>query len=143
MTAQAGGAQDSGVSTGHKQVVRDLFAALSGRRFDEARALVSDDGTWWLLSTRTHLPVGDYLSGYQRQTASMFPTGLRLEPAGMVAEDGKVAAQADSPAVTEKGRVYQNTYHFLFEFRDGRIHKAWEYGDTLYAERVLRGVQSS
>jgi ketosteroid isomerase-like protein len=134
-----GGAQESGATAGHKQVVRDLFAALSERRFDDARALVTDDGTWWLLSKRTHLPVGDYLSGYEQQTASMFPTGLRLEPADMVAEDGKVAAQADSFAVTAKGRDYRNTYHFLFEFRDGRIHKAWEYGDTLYAEKVLRG----
>ena len=51
----------------------------------------------------------------------------------MIAEGDKVAAEATSHVAIQGGATYQNAYHFVFEFQDGRIARVKEYNDTKHA----------
>jgi ketosteroid isomerase-like protein len=63
------------------------------------------------------------------------PVTLTVE--GVTAEGDRVAVEAQAHAALKNGRIYRNTYHFLFIFRDGKICQAKEYNDTLHAREVL------
>ena len=60
-----------------------------------------------------------------------------MEVKGVTAEGERVAVEAESFFELNDGRRYNNTYHFLFEFRDGRICCAKEYNDSGYAAATL------
>ena len=49
----------------------------------------------------------------------------------------RVAAEVESYAPTAYGTLYNNHYHMLFEFRDGRIAVVKEYGDTAHARDIF------
>lgn len=70
-----------------------------------------------------------------------FPQGLDFTLHGMVAEGDKVAVEAESRGHHASGAFYNNHYHFLFEFRDGRVLHLREYLDTELATDVLCGGQ--
>jgi ketosteroid isomerase-like protein len=46
---------------------------------------------------------------------------------GMIAEGERVAVQADSYGAMNNGKTYDNAYHFIFTFRDGKIAEVLEY----------------
>ena len=49
----------------------------------------------------------------------------------------RVAVEAESHGDLKNGKTYNNTYHFLFVFRDGKICLTKEYNDTAYAAAAL------
>ena len=55
----------------------------------------------------------------------------------MVAEGEKVAVEATSRGEHISGQIYSNEYHFLFEFRDGKLLRLKEYMDTEQVTDVL------
>lgn len=71
----------------------------------------------------------------------VFPQGLSFEITGMVAEGDKVAVEALSEGEHISGQIYSNEYHFLFEFRDGKLLRLKEYMDTEQVTDVLCGGQ--
>jgi len=71
----------------------------------------------------------------------VFPQGLKFEIVDMVAEGDKVAVEATSEGEHISGQTYCNEYHFLFEFRDGKLLKLKEYMDTEMVTDVLCGGQ--
>lgn len=70
-----------------------------------------------------------------------FPQGLQFTIHGMVAEGDKVAVEAESNGLHASGKHYSNRYHFLFEFRDGKLLSLKEYMDTERVTDVLCGGQ--
>jgi ketosteroid isomerase-like protein len=46
---------------------------------------------------------------------------------GMIAEDDRVAVQADSYAEMNNGKLYDNAYHFVFTFENDKIRSVLEY----------------
>lgn len=96
---------------------------------------VTDDAQWWVPGTgwlsRTEFlklveMFGERVDG---------PVTLTIH--GVTAEGDRVAVEAQSHAFLKNGKIYCNTYHFLFIFRDGKICRAKEYNDTLHAHEVL------
>ena len=55
---------------------------------------------------------------------------------GTIAEGERVAMEAESYGELTNGRVYNQHYHFVFEFRDGKISAVREYLDTQHAHAV-------
>jgi hypothetical protein len=97
--------------------------------------VVTDDAQWWVPGT-------GWLSRVEfMKLVEMFgkrvsgPVTLTIE--GVTAEDDRVAVEAQAHAPLQNGKIYRNTYHFLFIFRDGKICRAKEYNDTLHAREVL------
>ena len=57
----------------------------------------------------------------------------------MTAEDDSVAVEAESEGMHVSGVMYQNFYHFLFIFKDGKVLLLKEYMDTEKVTDVLCG----
>jgi ketosteroid isomerase-like protein len=55
----------------------------------------------------------------------------------MIAEGNMVAVQGQGENVTRDGRKYQNTYCWVFAFRDGSVRAVTEYADTELMRSVL------
>jgi len=112
-----------------------FFTALSEGRYDDAQALLHPQASWWVLHRRGCVKPAVWFSGF----ATLFPEGLQFEVVGTTVEGPQIAVRAEASGRTATGREFDNAYHFLFKVEAGRICAAWEYGDTLHAERVLRG----
>jgi ketosteroid isomerase-like protein len=112
-----------------------FFTALSEGRYDDAQALLRPQASWWVLHRRGCVDPAVWFSGF----AKLFPEGLEFKVVGTTVEGPRIAVRAEASGRTVTGREFDNAYHFLFEIEAGRICAAWEYGDTLHAERVLRG----
>lgn len=63
--------------------------------------------------------------------------GIEFEILNMTAEADRVAAEVQGHAKTIGGKRYDNQYHFLFHFRDGKICLLKEYLDNQLADTVL------
>jgi ketosteroid isomerase-like protein len=112
-----------------------FFAALSDGRYDDAQSLLRPQVTWWVLHKRGYVDPAIWFSGL----ANLFPEGLQFKVVGTTVEGPRIALRAEASGKTVTGREFDNAYHFLFEIDAGRICAAWEYGDTLHADQVLRG----
>ena len=62
---------------------------------------------------------------------------LSLKVHGVTAEGDRVAVEAESHVQLKNGKTYNNTYHFLFLFRDGKIYQAREYNDSQHAAEIF------
>ena len=71
----------------------------------------------------------------------VFPQGLKFTALSMVGEGDKVAVEATSEGKHISGQTYSNEYHFLFEFRAGKLLRLKEYMDTERVTDVLCGGQ--
>ena len=58
-----------------------------------------------------------------------------------VAEGDRVAVEATSKGEHVSGQTYSNEYHFLFEFREGKLLRLKEYMDTERVTDILCGGQ--
>lgn len=119
----------------NREVVGLFFKALRDGRYDDARRMLTTDATWWMLSKRDYVDPATWFAGFQ----AFFPRGLAFDIEGLTNEGTRIAVRARAAAVTANGRNFDNAFHFLFEIVDDKIGAAWEYGDTLHAERVFRG----
>jgi len=130
------------VSTEENRKVADrLFACLTAGDVAGALATMTDDVTWVAAGRRELLPAaGTYT---KERLARLFNAmlgrlqgGLRMTLKGAVAEGDKLALEAESYGELTNGRIYNQHYHFLIEFRDGKICAVREYLDTQHAHAV-------
>ena len=63
-------------------------------------------------------------------------SGLRMTVKGAIADGDKVALEAESYGELTNGRVYNQHYSFVIEFRGGKINAVREYLDTQHAYAV-------
>ena len=69
--------------------------------------------------------------------------GLHMRVSSSIAEGDRVALEVTSSGDLKNGRRYRQEYHFLIEFRDGRICAVREYLDTQHAHDVWIAKVSS
>jgi uncharacterized protein len=119
----------------NRKVVEMFFSALSQGRYNDAEKFLTPQASWWMLAKRGHVDKADWFAGF----AKVLPDGLNFELEGTTCEGARIAVRAVARGTTVAGREFDNAYHFLFEMEHGLIRAAWEYGDTLHVERVLRG----
>jgi ketosteroid isomerase-like protein len=127
----------------NKATVTDFFAALNAGDTDTIVNTYADDGC---VQTMGNTLISGVFSKEQIATSAggifdVFPDGLKFTVMDMVAEGDKVAVEAQSEGEHVSGQIYSNDYHFLFEFRDGKLHKLKEYLDTEQVTDVLCGGQ--
>jgi ketosteroid isomerase-like protein len=127
----------------YKIIVRDFFAALNAGDVDAIVNAYADDGCVQTMGST--LISGTFSKPEIAASAGaifeVFPEGLKFEIRDMVAEGEKVAVEAVSEGEHVSGQTYSNEYHFLFEFRDGKLLKLKEYMDTEMITDVLCGGQ--
>ncbi|MGD0119541.1 MAG: nuclear transport factor 2 family protein [Candidatus Binatus sp.] len=66
-----------------------------------------------------------------------FPNRLAMRILTVIGEGNAVAIQAESEAITNKGRKYSNRYHFYIRFAGDKIALVREYNDTDHVRQVI------
>jgi uncharacterized protein len=96
--------------------------------------LVTDDAVWWAPGRGEfdNATFANMASGF----ASMFKSPSQITVHGVTAEDDRVAIEAQGHAELTNGKVYRNTYHYLFVFRGGKICQGKLYNDTQHAADI-------
>ena len=122
-----------------RKLVLGFFENLDAGNAAAALDALSDSATWWiqgnfpLSGTRTKAQFVELLG----QLGAAIDGGLSLRVKGVTAEGDRVAVEAESFAKMKNGKTYQNTYHFLFIVKSGKIESVKEYLDTIHANEVL------
>jgi uncharacterized protein len=131
----------------NKDVVRRYCDALSAGDIPGCLNLTSDDYVSWVPGPKDKIPVcglhkkSDVAAMYAAWP-TMFPKGFTVTIKAMTAEGERVAVEAESYGETSAGKVYQQTYHYLFIVRNGKIAVQNEYLDTLHLkERMVDDFQ--
>lgn len=110
----------------NKKVVRAFINSLC--RADPDRSLVAEDATWWIpgrgsISREAFFDLAAAVN-------AIFTGPPVMKITAVTAEDDRVAVEAEGRSELKDGRLYENTYHFLFYLRDGLIIEAREHNNS-------------
>ncbi|MBA6411902.1 nuclear transport factor 2 family protein [Parahaliea sp. F7430] len=125
--------------TDYKAIVKQFFADLNAGKVDEVVSVYAEDGA---VETMGNTLISGEFKGPELTKAltsiyDIFPKGLRFTVHGMIAEGEKVAVEATSAGEHISGQDYENQYHFLFEFDQGKLRRLREYMDTEQVTDVI------
>ncbi|MCB1705867.1 MAG: nuclear transport factor 2 family protein [Halioglobus sp.] len=123
----------------NKQLVDAFFDALNRGDVEYIVNAYADDGCVQTMGNTLISGVfnRDQIAASAGGIFEVFPAGLKFTALAMVAEGDKVAVEATSEGLHVSGRTYSNDYHFLFQFRDGKLLRLKEYMDTERVTDVL------
>ena len=110
-----------------------MVTAMEAGGLDES--ILTDDVSWWVPG-RGAVTKGEFkgmASGFKTMLAGPFT----LKVHGVTADGDRVAVEAESHGLLANSKIYNNTYHFLFLFRDGKIYQAKEYNDSAHAAEIF------
>jgi ketosteroid isomerase-like protein len=113
----------------NKETALRFVESMSAGKMD--LSLLTDDVQWWVPGRGTMSR--DEFFALADSFQSMLKSGIDLTVCGVTAEGDRVAVEAESHAELTNGKTYNNTYHFLFVFRDGKICLSKEYNDSAHA----------
>ena len=120
--------------TQNKESVRSFFQHLNDQEMPEAFQMLSEDLHWWILGST---PVS---GEYDKRKISL---GLKMLHRNfenykftigqMTAEENRVSVILESHAKRKSnGKAYNNHFHFLISFENGKIVKVKEFFDTAH-----------
>ena len=119
----------------HKQIAQEFFMLLGRGEIEPALALTTDDMTYWIAGKPGAAPTSG--TKVKKQMRRLFEnmmgaleSGLPMTVKGVTAEGDRVALELESLGRLKNGRTYNNEYHILLRFRDGKICAVREYLDT-------------
>ncbi len=100
--------------------------------------LITEDFTAWIpgqgvVKKADFLNMIAFIRGYMKGKTVM-------DVHGVTAEGDRVAVESESRIEMTSGKIYNNTYHFLFKFRDGKIYQSKEYNDSKHAADTFAGM---
>jgi ketosteroid isomerase-like protein len=122
----------------NKAIIVDFIAALGSGDMDAVAAFLTVDCTWYTVSGRKDLSRDEVLGAIRWVNTQALKAPVRQTVLSMTAEEDRVAVMLDGHAETIDGVPYENMYHLLFQLREGKLCKAWEFNDTRHAWQVLR-----
>ena len=98
--------------------------------------LVTPDAYWWVpgQGNLTRAQFQTLVDGFGKLRKKL--GGIKVT--GVTAEGDRVAVEAEAEIELVNDKIYQNTYHFLFLFKNGKICCSKEYNDSHYAAEMFR-----
>ena len=129
--------------TTNKALVAQFFQALNAGDVEAIVNTYADDGCVQTMGNTLISGISnkEQIAATAGGIFDVFPNGLTFEVQDMVAEGEKVAVEARSEGEHISGQIYSNEYHFLFQFRDGKLLQLKEYMDTEQVTDILCGGQ--
>jgi ketosteroid isomerase-like protein len=123
----------------NRQTALKMMAAMQAGGLDES--ILTDDVSWWVpgRGAVTKAEFKGMAEGFRKLLDGPFALTVK----GVTAEGDRVAVEAESLGKLVNGKTYNNTYHFLFLFRDGKICQAKEYNDSQHAAEVFGSLLPS
>lgn len=116
----------------------EFLRTVSENRCAELADQLHPDFEYWTANARTTFSI-DQIAGIVNQSLDLMPDGLAFVLGPSTVQGDRVAIQAESYGVLTNGAIYNNLYHFLFEFEYGQLRKIWEYNDTKHVTDVFNG----
>ena len=116
----------------NKQMAESWLTAVGGGDTDAVRELMTDDAVWQLMGTSVLAGERD-VDGLVELTGLLhgaMKDGLEFEFLNFTAEDNRVAVEFRGKSELATGGAYNNVYHLLFHFRDGKVCHVKEYTDS-------------
>ncbi|MEV0029782.1 nuclear transport factor 2 family protein [Nocardia sp. NPDC050793] len=124
----------------NKAVVQDMWRAFAEQDFDCFADFFTDDAEWLAPAanaTAITLEVSSHMTGrtaiadyFADDFPRLFVEDVAITHHGVYAEGDRVIVEHTMSATLANGDPYVNDYCFVFELRDGRIHRVREYLDT-------------
>ena len=120
----------------NKEIVRHFFDVFSTGHVPAILKCLDDDCIWWvsgnvagISGSYSKVEMGQLLNGI----VEVYKQGaLPITPLGWTVEGKRVAVEAESCSELNNGKLFNNSYHFLFEVEGSRITGIKEYSDTLH-----------
>jgi ketosteroid isomerase-like protein len=148
----SGSEGDDGVAMS-ESIVQNAFQAFAGRDPDQISAVLAEDAEWLsppgnavavALGT-THHMVGRkaIVRFFAEDVARLFARDVAVGFHGLHAAGDRVTVEATLTATLANGNRYDNDYCFVFEVRDGLVHRVREYVDTARGHRMVFGDTGS
>jgi ketosteroid isomerase-like protein len=130
-------------SENNRQLVLRFLTHAFANQIEAALTLLTDDATWQVVGNPDRLKVAGLKQRSQierllKSVARMVPAGMQMTLRGTTTQGDRVAVEVEAEGLWSNGRLYRNSYHFLFELRDGSIMAVREYMDTLQVFDILR-----
>jgi uncharacterized protein len=123
-----------------KKIVAAAWAAFGSRDTDRIQAAFTPDAEWlappgnataMAIDGTSHLIGRDRIVRFLSQEyGTVFVADVALDISGMFADGNVVITEARLRGTLARGGPYDNDYCFIFELRDGLIHRVREYMDT-------------
>jgi ketosteroid isomerase-like protein len=125
----------------NRATAQHFFELFSASDIDGALALMTDDATWRIpgkeeLSPTAGIYTKARIERLFRRMLDALAAGLHMTVISSLAEGDRVALEVTSSGDLKNGRSYRQEYHFLMEFREGKICAVREYLDTQHAHDV-------
>lgn len=125
----------------NKASAKRFFELFSASDIDGALALMTEDATWRIpgkkeLSPTAGLYTKERIERLFQRMLDGLTAGLHLSVISSLAEGDCVALEVTSSGDLKNGRSYRQEYHFLMEFREGKISAVREYLDTQHTHDV-------
>jgi len=128
----------------NKQIAVELFNRFTRSDIPGVLDMMTEDATW-LIPGKPELSPSAGLYD-KRKIGKLFnimlgrlKSGLKMTVRSAIAEGDKVAIEVESEGDLTNGNLYRQRYHFLIEFRAGKISAVREYLDTQHAHAVWFG----
>jgi len=123
----------------NKKLAADYLRAIEEQDADRLADFMTDDGVYWIPGAP---PVGGKRNKAETRefflgAKQILRPGFKFTVLAVTAEEDRVCVQATGIGKSITDKVYDNTYHLLFKFRDGKIYYLAEHLDTKHVNEVF------
>ncbi|MBO2456110.1 nuclear transport factor 2 family protein [Actinomadura violacea] len=136
-----------------RDIVQNAWKAFATHDADQISAVFTEDAEWLApLDNATAVALGgsSHMVGREaivRFLADDFPRFFAHDVTvtfhGIYADGDHVIVEETMTATLANGNHYSNDYCFVFELRDGLIHRVREYMDTARGHRMVSGEEAA
>lgn len=127
------------MSEANKATAVRFFHALGAGDTATMKTLMTDDCVAIMPGTAEVCGTRDYavLMAFAEALPKITQSGVQFEVLSVIGEADRVSCELNGRSTLINGTPYNNGYHFLVFFRDGRICMLREYLDTKLADEAL------
>jgi uncharacterized protein len=137
-------------SENSRRVVLAAWEAFKSRDPERIAAIFTEDAEWLAPAnnaTALALNAPSHMIGRQQiarligtQIWQLFTANVAIDFRGVYADGHIVVVEERMRATLSNGNAYDNDYCFVFEVKDGLVHRVREYMDTAKGNRVVFGI---
>ena len=127
------------MSNTNKETAKKFLTAMGTGDADTVKSVITSDMTIVTTGTSLMSVTHDYnaILGVAGGISAVTKSGIAFTFLNLTAEDDRVAVETEGKSTMLDGTPYNNQYHFLIFFRDGKVCKMREYLDTKLVDAVL------
>jgi ketosteroid isomerase-like protein len=137
------------MSKDSRAVVKAAWTAFASHDVDRIAAVFTEDAEWLApagnatavaLAGPSHMIGRPAIAHFLAEDfPRLFVRDVDVTFTGLHADGDRVIVEETMTAVLANGNQYENDYCFVFELRDGLVHRVREYMDTARGHRMIFG----